>query len=123
MQPYAPIKFGLVWNVGKRSWVHWDGNTRSPIARNLLASLGLGAPIHGKRADLVFADVKHQTDLTEKIAPPRFPFKIDNDAAKRGAAHFEANCASCHAGGHETADDAAYAFFDASDTTPTTSSS
>jgi hypothetical protein len=98
VQPYAPIKFGLVWNVGKRTWVHWDGNTRSPIARNLLASLGLGAPMHGKRADLVFADVKHQTDLTEKIAPPRYPFEIDNDAAKRGAAHFEANCASCHAG-------------------------
>ncbi|HEY7218640.1 MAG TPA: hypothetical protein VH985_09630, partial [Candidatus Binatia bacterium] len=39
-QPYAPIKFGLVWNVEKRPWVHWDGNTRSPIARNLLASLG-----------------------------------------------------------------------------------
>jgi hypothetical protein len=98
VQPYAPIKFGLVWNVGKRTWVHWDGNTRSPIARNLLASLGLGAPMHGKRADLIFADVKHQTDLTEKIAPPRYPFKIDNNATKRGVAHFEANCASCHAG-------------------------
>src|SRR5581483_12129943 len=40
-QPYSPIKFGLVWNVGQRTWVHWDGNTKSPIARNLLASLGL----------------------------------------------------------------------------------
>jgi hypothetical protein len=27
---YAPIKFGLVWNVDRRTWVHWDGNTRSP---------------------------------------------------------------------------------------------
>jgi hypothetical protein len=35
--PYAPIKFGLVWNIDQRRWVHWDGNTRSPIARNLLA--------------------------------------------------------------------------------------
>jgi hypothetical protein len=69
-QPYAPIKFGLVWNVEKRPWVHWDGNTRSPIARNLLASLGLGAPLYGHRADLNFADVKRQTDLTEKIRPP-----------------------------------------------------
>src|SRR5437870_613541 len=87
-QPYSPIKFGLVWNVGKRTWVHWDGNTRSPIARNLLASLGLGAPLHGKRGDLQFADVKHQTDLSEKIAPPRYPFKIDNEAARRGAPLF-----------------------------------
>jgi hypothetical protein len=97
-QPYAPIKFGLVWNVEKRPWVHWDGNTRSPIARNLLASLGLGAPLHGQRAELNFADVQRQTDLTEKIRPPRYPFGIDHALAKRGAAHFAARCASCHTG-------------------------
>jgi hypothetical protein len=97
-QPYSPIKFGLVWNVGKRTWVHWDGNTRSPIARNLLASLGLGAPLHGKRGDLQFADVKRQTDLSEKIAPPKYPFKIDNEAAHRGESLFAANCNSCHGG-------------------------
>jgi hypothetical protein len=31
-QPYSPIKFGLVWNIDKRTWVHWDGNTRSRFA-------------------------------------------------------------------------------------------
>jgi hypothetical protein len=97
-QPYSPIKFGLVWNVDKRIWVHWDGNTKSPIARNLLASLGLGAPVHGKRGDLIFADVKRQTDLSEKIAPPKYPFNIDNDAAKRGEPLFANNCNSCHGG-------------------------
>ena len=96
--PYSPIKFGLVWNVDKRTWVHWDGNTKSPISRNLLASLGLGAPMHGKHGDLDFATVKRQTDLSEKIRPPRYPFAIDEAAAKRGAAHFEAKCASCHGG-------------------------
>jgi len=96
--PYAPIKFGLVWNVDKRTWVHWDGNTKSPISRNLLASLGLGAPMHGKHGDLIFADVKRQTDLSEKIAPPKYPFKIDNDAAKRGAPLFAKNCNACHGG-------------------------
>jgi hypothetical protein len=97
-QPYSPIKFGLVWNIDKRTWVHWDGNTKSPISRNLLASLGLGAPMHGKHADLQFAMVKRQTDLSEKIRPPRYPFKIDNNAAKRGGPIFEANCNSCHGG-------------------------
>jgi hypothetical protein len=97
-QPYSPIKFGLVWNVEKRTWVHWDGNTKSPISRNLLASLGLGAPLHARHADLQFATVKRQTDLTEKIRPPRYPFKIDNAAAKRGAPLFAANCNSCHGG-------------------------
>ncbi len=97
-QPYAPIKFGLVWNVDQRTWVHWDGNTRSPIARNLLASLGLGAPLNGHRAELSFADVKRQTDLSEKIRPPRYPFTIDEAAAKRGAEHFNNSCANCHSG-------------------------
>jgi hypothetical protein len=97
-QPYSPIKFGLVWNVEKRTWVHWDGNTKSPISRNLLASLGLGAPLHEKHAELQFAMVKRQTDLSEKIQPPRYPFKIDRVAAKRGAPLFTAHCNSCHGG-------------------------
>ena len=96
--PYAPIKFGLVWDIDKRTWVHWDGNTKSPIARNLLASLGLGAPMHGKRGDLIFADVKRQTDLSESIRPPKYPFAIDKAAAKRGEAHFQGKCAACHGG-------------------------
>jgi hypothetical protein len=96
--PYAPIKFGLVWNVDKRTWVHWDGNTKSPIARNLLASLGLGAPMQGTHGDLIFADVKRQTDLSEKIAPPKYPFNIENEAAKRGEPLFASNCNSCHGG-------------------------
>ena len=33
-QPYSPIKFGLVWNIDKRTWVHWDGNTKSPITQS-----------------------------------------------------------------------------------------
>lgn len=97
-QPYAPVKYGLVWNVSNRHWVHWDGNTQSPIGRNLLASLGLGAPLHGKRGDLDFALIKRQTDLTEMIEAPRYPFAIDQAAAKRGTAHYEAKCISCHGG-------------------------
>jgi hypothetical protein len=97
-QPYSPIKFGLVWNVDRRTWVHWDGNTKSPISRNLLASLGLGAPLHAKHADLEFATVKRQTDLSEKIRAPRYPFKVDNESAQRGASLFAKNCNSCHRG-------------------------
>ena len=97
-QPYAPVKYGLVWNVSKRHWVHWDGNTQTPLGRNLLASLGLGAPLHGKHGELDFAVVKRQTDLTEMIQAPHYPYKIDLTAAKRGAAHYTANCVSCHGG-------------------------
>jgi hypothetical protein len=72
-QPYAPVKYGLVWNVAHRRWVHWDGNTQSPIGRNLLASLGLGAPLVGKRGCLDFALVQRQTALSENLRPPQYP--------------------------------------------------
>ena len=97
-QPFTPVKYGLVWNVDQRRWVHWDGNTQSPLARNLLASLGLGTPLLGKRGQLDLSLVKRQTDLSERIRPPRYPFAIDSAAASRGAAHYQAQCASCHDG-------------------------
>jgi len=97
-QPYAPVKYGLVWNLENRPWVHWDGNTRLPIARNLLASLGLGAPLIGKQGLLVFADVDRQTQVSERIRAPRYPFAIDQAAAVRGAETYQARCAACHDG-------------------------
>lgn len=100
-QPPAPVKYGIVWNVAHRKWVHWDGNTRSPLGRNLLASFGLGAPLIGKHGELDFAAVKRQTDISELIQAPRFPWKIDKTAAGRGSKIYEANCNSCH-GGEET---------------------
>jgi mono/diheme cytochrome c family protein len=100
-RPYSPVKYGLVWNVENRHWVHWDGNTQSPIGRNLLASLGLGSPLIGKHGQLNFARIKRQTDLSEHIRAPRYPFAIDAAAAKRGAAGYQAHCAACHEGSEE----------------------
>lgn len=97
-QPYAPVKYGLVWNLEHRHWVHWDGNTQSPLGRNLLASLGLGAPLIGKHGDLNFADVQRQTDLGERIRAPRYPLAVSVGVARAGARHFKALCAACHDG-------------------------
>jgi len=97
-QPPAPVKYGLVWNVENRHWVHWDGNTQSPIGRNLLASLGLGAPLIARHGQLDFELVKRQTDLSERIRTPRYPFAIDEARANRGAATYQSRCASCHDG-------------------------
>jgi hypothetical protein len=92
------VKYGIVWNLGERRWVHWDGNTQSPIGRNLLASLGLGAPLQGRRGLLDVAAVQRQTDLSERIRAPRYPFVVDVPASRRGGALFAAQCAGCHAG-------------------------
>jgi mono/diheme cytochrome c family protein len=97
-QPYSPVKYGIVWNLAGRQWVHWDGNTQSPIGRNVLASLGLGAPLIGTRGALDYALVKQQTDLSEGIRAPRWPFAVDAAAAARGRATYQARCAGCHDG-------------------------
>jgi hypothetical protein len=97
-QPYAPVKYGIVWNLTKRHWVHWDGNTQSPIGRNILASVGLGAPLIGKQGQLNFELVQRQTDLSEFIRAPRYPFPIDKAAAQRGGTLYQARCADCHEG-------------------------
>jgi hypothetical protein len=97
-QPSAPVKYGLVWNVDQRQYVHWDGNTQSPIARNVLAAVGLGAPLVDKHANMDFVLIERQTKISEKIMPPKYPFAIDREAAARGAELYGANCASCHNG-------------------------
>jgi hypothetical protein len=97
-QPYAPVKYGVVWNLQSRRWVHWDGNTQSPIGRNLLAALGLGAPLVGKQGRLDVALVERHTALSERIRAPRYPLAIDEAAARRGAGPYAARCASCHDG-------------------------
>ncbi len=94
--PYAPVKYGILFNLENRPWVHWDGNTRAPVGRNLLASLGLGAPLIGKKALIDFTGMKRHTELTERIRAPKYPFAINEDAAKRGEAHYQAQCARCH---------------------------
>lgn len=102
-RPYAPVKYGVVWELESRRWVHWDGNTQSPIGRNLLASLGLGAPLQGNRGLLDFAAVQRQTDLSERIRAPRYPFAVDAAASRRGAALYAGHCAACHAGAESDA--------------------
>ena len=96
--PSIPVKFGIVWNLDNRPWVHWDGNTRLPIGRNLLAALGLGAPLVEKKATLDFNALVHHTELTEKIRPPKYPFAIDESLAQRGSMQYQTQCARCHDG-------------------------
>src|SRR5437867_7266291 len=68
----APVKFGIVWNEDQRTWVHFDGNTRSPIVRTLAAALGLGAPLIGHRGFLDFVSLERDTALSQLIPQPLY---------------------------------------------------
>jgi len=93
---YSPVKYGIVWNAGARPWVHWDGNTRSALGRNVLAALGLGAPLVGMKGDVDMALLKRHTSLTQAIRPPKWPWPVDAAATERGKVLYAAKCASCH---------------------------
>ncbi|HZT56229.1 MAG TPA: hypothetical protein VFA35_08395, partial [Burkholderiaceae bacterium] len=95
---YAPVKFGLLWNTADRPWVDWDANSRSPLGRNILTALALGAPLLGRRAELDLALVQRHTALTEVIRPPAWPWPVDRDKAARGERNYRQRCAACHEG-------------------------
>jgi hypothetical protein len=94
----APVKYGFPWDLDRRTWVHCDGNNQDPLSRNLEATLGLGAPMFEGGRLLDFALLKRQTDITQVIRPPRWPWSVDDAAAARGEKHYRAKCASCHDG-------------------------
>ncbi|MBI2193913.1 MAG: cytochrome c [Planctomycetes bacterium] len=93
---YAPMKFGPIWDADRRPWVHVDGNTSSPVHRNLAAALVLGAPLQGHRGHLDYTLLVRQTEIAEHIRPPRYPWPVDSAAAQRGRAHYVRHCAQCH---------------------------
>lgn len=97
----APAKYGIPWNLAGRSWVHWDGNMNSPTARNVLATLGLGCPTDDGGHRLDFSLVKRQTELTERLRSPKYPFAVEAESAKRGEGIYSKNCASCHDAGED----------------------
>jgi hypothetical protein len=92
----APVKFGIVWNLSGRKWVHWDGNNGQPLARNLGAALGLGAPLVDQGRLVDFKAVERHTKLSELIRSPRWPWAVDREIAARGAARYREHCARCH---------------------------
>jgi mono/diheme cytochrome c family protein len=92
----APVKFGIVWDLEDRKWVHWDGNNDQPLARNLGAAFGLGAPITGRGRLADFKAIDRHTAISERLRAPRYPWAVDRESAARGAAHYAAHCASCH---------------------------
>lgn len=71
---------------------HWDGNNASVAERNLSASFGSGAlPI-----TIDHASVKRVADWLLDLAPPAFPYPIDQNLAMQGKPVYIEYCAACH---------------------------
>jgi hypothetical protein len=100
--PSAPVRYPFLWGLSDR-WLHWDGNTRSVMERNVGQALGLGGVADPRTlsSTLIPGNLHELERVVRKLKPPAWPAalgKIDraSDDYKRGADLYAAHCAKCH---------------------------
>ncbi|MEQ1729447.1 MAG: cytochrome c [Vicinamibacterales bacterium] len=84
-----------IWNQKPREGMHlhWDGDNESVDERNLSAALGAGVtPVTVDHANL-----KRVRDWIWTLAPPKYPYAVDQALVSRGAPIYQELCANCHA--------------------------
>ncbi|MBE9007921.1 cytochrome c [Fortiea sp. LEGE XX443] len=115
IDPFNPVKFNTlklpkddtignsdmmpIWNqkLHKGSALHWDG-----LETSLKETVQTGAIGDGATKDsLPVADLQRVEDYITELAPPKYPFAIDEQLASKGNQVFANTCASCHAFGGE----------------------
>jgi hypothetical protein len=100
--PSAPVRYPFLWGLDKR-WLHWDGNTRSVMERNVGQALGLGGVTDAKTmsSTLLPGNLHELEQVAKKLKPPAWPAAFgavnrNSDEYKLGAKLYAANCAACH---------------------------
>jgi hypothetical protein len=86
--------FPSIWNQQPREGMnlHWDGNNKSVFERNISAAIGAGAtPV-----SLDLERMKRVRDWIWTLPPPKYPWKVDEALATRGAPLYKQYCAGCH---------------------------
>ena len=100
--PTAPVRYPFLWGLEDR-WLHWDGNTRSLMERNIGQALGLGgvAARSSNSSSLLPGNLHKLEQVVRKIKSPAWPVAfgvIPRDANEYldGATLYDTHCASCH---------------------------
>lgn len=88
------VDLPVVWNQRSREgmYLHWDGNNNDIHERNFAAAMAVGASPYSALLD----NFQRVTDYLLDLAPPEYPYPVDEAAAERGWAVFRAQCAECH---------------------------
>jgi hypothetical protein len=126
IDPFNPVKFSILrqpidetignsdmvplWNLKRREGMalHWDG--LNPNLKEVVLSSALGDGATQKWVDRDVrrwdsTDPRNMSSLRRiqnyisGVQPPKYPFAIDQTAARQGQAIFESECANCHAFG------------------------
>jgi hypothetical protein len=126
IDPFNPVKFTTlkqpvddtignsdmvpIWNMKQhRGYAyHWDGLNTDLKEVVLSSAIGDGAPIKwvdrdnrnwDQKAPAAQSSLRRIQNFIENVAPPKYPFAIDQPLAAAGAPIYASQCASCHAPG------------------------
>ena len=115
IDPFNPIKFGILkqpvdntignsdmvplWNqkIRRGMSLHWDGLNTSGDEVVLSSAIGDGSSYKYIERE----NLKRMQDWITELAPPKYPFAIDQVLVTRGSEIYATQCASCHAVGGE----------------------
>ncbi|WP_019868101.1 c-type cytochrome [Methylovulum miyakonense] len=88
------VDLPAIWNQRAREGLslHWDGNNNSIYERNYAAAMAVGATPYSVLPD----QFKLITDFVLQLAPPSYPFSIDQTKLEHGWRLYQDNCGGCH---------------------------
>jgi len=110
----APVRYPFLWNTGKQDRTNWpgtsaNGNEFLRLSAGLSGVYGLLANFHPVKAPDLTLQIDYLTHnsanfdgllkldtLVQKIAPPKWPWKVNESLAQQGKIIYETNCTSCH---------------------------
>lgn len=83
------------WLLKKKRTMYHVGSTDARSVRSLMQFLmhPLTTPGEFAKHEPAFRDIQQ---YLMSIEPPKYPFPVDGELAKKGKVVFEANCATCH---------------------------
>jgi mono/diheme cytochrome c family protein len=82
------------WNVRRKTHIYSDGfvaKSHRPLEQFVMLPRNSGETLRGWEPE--FADI---LAWIESLEPPKYPFAIDAELARKGRAVFERNCSRCH---------------------------
>jgi hypothetical protein len=106
-----PVRYPFLWNSDKQDLTQWagttvNGNKQYAMSRNtgeVCGVFGFIHPVGGTpptdflaENSVNFSGLAVIGDLTPKIGPPKYPWRIDTSKASLGGQLYQVHCASCH---------------------------
>lgn len=102
-----PVRYPFLWNSDRQDLTQWagttvNGNKAYALSRNAGEVSGVFAVIHPVGTNFLadntvnYAGLSVIGDLTLKIGPPKYPWRINTRKARRGKEIYGLSCVECH---------------------------